>query len=885
MSACDAVPELLVAHALGALEASEDALVREHLAACEPCRAAEARARADVAAIDAPPVAPPPAVWARIRARVAASRAGDEPVRGPDPSDSQAVIALSCSFCRGGLVRADAVYCASCLAPHHPECWREYGRCSVMGCGEQRVVRPSERPDVAPAPVTVPGGDKTERLDALGRRRRRRRWAGGGLVVALAGGLAAAALAPTSRLDAPTRVVAAPAPVPVPAPAPPEPRWDVTVRDASLGELCAALEREAGARIDLSAGLTDLLLREGRWRAVTWRELLREVAREHHLVLREEQDRLALGGDIGAAERATASLERRTTQRLELAPRWRLRELRSGPPHQVAVAPAADAVALVEGRSVRLITRERDATLTFEAPFERARWSDDGVAVALWGRAGLALVDLAGGPPELVLRRGDSPAHVAWAPMTNAAPLTTSDSGEVSDAVLQQERTAYRRLVEPLSSDAFLEVAFVGGGARFTRLERPPRGAAEAVTSPSVLPGWPRRAWTFDVPVARPAFDLSLDRSRLLVTGEDVRLYDTATGQQLGPTIPRRARSTLRADLSPDGRRIAWIDGGLLFVRQVDDAGGPAAADAQVLAAGSAHAAAGCAWRGDGGALALWSSGGEVATIDVGALDRGGTLDAAVQLTLAVDGASWAGEARWAGDALVVTSTRSSPRQPRVVVAPAGTARPDVVVDVDWITPDGAPPAPPPPAPATEAPPAPTPTGPSAPPTPSAPTGPTEAPAETTSEAPPTPPRAVPDPPPPVDEPAPAAPIPRALSHVRPGQRYTFRGHQGEVRTWEVLEVTADGVVYREVVTLHGAEIGDPRRETWRLRRPEQVVRAGEPRRARWEVGGARFDCLVLQIGDTTRWVAVAEGGLMAFPGEVRWERGGTVMLELTAVE
>ena len=48
------------------------------------------------------------------------------------------VIALSCSFCRGALTREEAIYCASCLAPHHPECFREHGRCSVMGCGEQR---------------------------------------------------------------------------------------------------------------------------------------------------------------------------------------------------------------------------------------------------------------------------------------------------------------------------------------------------------------------------------------------------------------------------------------------------------------------------------------------------------------------------------------------------------------------------------------------------------------------------------------------------------------------------------------------------------------------------------------------------------------------------
>ncbi|HZU97364.1 MAG TPA: hypothetical protein VFF73_11755, partial [Planctomycetota bacterium] len=59
-------------------------------------------------------------------------------------------IALVCSFCKGVLPRREACYCASCLAPHHDECWALHGRCSALGCDETRTVRPgSDVPQVA----------------------------------------------------------------------------------------------------------------------------------------------------------------------------------------------------------------------------------------------------------------------------------------------------------------------------------------------------------------------------------------------------------------------------------------------------------------------------------------------------------------------------------------------------------------------------------------------------------------------------------------------------------------------------------------------------------------------------------------------------------------
>lgn len=842
MTACDAVRELLAAHALEALDSTEATLVRDHLRDCEACREAERQARADLDVIDAPDVAPPAFVWSRIRQRIAASQAGDEPVRAHDPQDPGALIAVSCSFCRGTLARADSVYCASCLAPHHPDCWREYGRCSVMGCGEQRVVRPTERPDLAPAPVSVPPGKdgKLVPLDEVRRRRRSRRLLGGGLLAAVTGAFAAAALQPSaSSLDAPAALVSPPAPPPTTTVTPPapEPRWDVLVRDASLGEVCAALEREAGAKIDLSAGLTDALVRDGRWRARTWRELLRELARERGLVLREDGARLGLEGK--SDERATATLEQRTTQLLELTPRWRLSDLRAGPPHEVAVAPAARALALLEGRTVRVLARGHDASFTFQSPVRSAVWRDDGARLAVVCDPEVVVIGIdEGGAPSITHRlpreQRDPVQHVTWDPSATQ-PLITwgrSDAARRWQALLG-------------STDA--EVI----GSQLSRSDR----AGESTRIFRLALTGQRNVWTFTAP-GRAALDFDLSRSRLLVVANDLQLHDTATGKQLGETIERRTESTWLGDLAPDGARLAWIDGGLLFVRRFAADGSTEGVDAQVIAQGSSEAVAGCAWRGDGHALALWTARGELAVIETRELDQGGTIAAPIQLEQPD-----VRDVRWAGDALVVVSTRSAPRKAQLQVLPSGELPrdADLKIDVEWTT-DGAAPRPD----VFAVPPA----GP--PPT-------------VTEQAPPT----VPAPPPLEDalplEPEPA-PIPPALAHVRVGQRYTFTGTSGDVRTWEVLQVSASGVAYRQSVALRGTTLGEPTRDTWVPRHPERIVQATKERREPRTVGGVAFECLVSEVGDTVTWTAVT-GAWTAFPGVVRYERGGKLMWELTGIE
>lgn len=846
MTACDAVRELLAAHALDALAPTEATLVRDHLRDCPACREAETQARADVDVIEAPEVAPPPEAWARIRQRIAAGQAGDEPVRAHDAPEPGALIAVSCSFCRGTLARVDSVYCASCLAPHHPDCWREYGRCSVMGCGEQRVVRPTERADVAPAPVPMPGKDgKLVPFDDV-RRRRRRRLLGGGLFVALTGGLAAAGLQSIEVEPHPVSLQlpdSAAAHVPAPsAPLPEEPRWDVVARDASLAELCAALEREAGAKIDLSAGLTDALVRDGRWRARTWRELLRELAAERGLVLREGTGRVGLEGDAG--ERATATLEQRTTQLLELAPRWRLTDLRSGPPHQVAVAPAARALALVEGRTVRVLARGHDASFTFQTPVRFAVWRDDGARLAIACEDEVVVLRIdAGSAPSISHRvareHRDEAQRVAWAP-----------DGEVP--YVAWGKAAGRVRLEPLPASADVIEAKV-----LYPTPRTDEGHRHWVGRSNYYDGRkPSVTWSFTTPGSEGVIDMDLSRSRLLLVGNGIQVHDTATGKQLGETIPRRATSTWLGDLAPDGARLAWIDGGLLFVRRLAADGSTEGVDAQVIAQGSSEAIAGCAWRGDGHALALWTGRGELAVVETRELDLGGTIAAPVQLEQAE-----LQDARWAGDALVITSNRTVPRKAQVQVVPSGELprQTELRLDVEWTTEGTA---------GTDV--FGVPLAPDAPPT-------------VTEQVPVEEPPPAEEPPPPPLEEAPA-PIPDALAHVRAGQRYTFTGTSGDVRTWEVHEVSAQGAVYSQSVALRGTTLGEPTRDTWTPRHPERIVQATKERRERLTVGDVTFDCLVREVGDTVTWTAV-HGAWTAFPGVVRYERGGKLMWALTGIE
>jgi hypothetical protein len=94
------------------------------------------------AALSVPVVVAP----AGLRERVEARCASDGVARR---------VALRCTYCHDGLAAGDACHCATCLAPHHPDCFAAHGRCGVHGCGGARVVR-AGLPAPRPAPPRSP---------------------------------------------------------------------------------------------------------------------------------------------------------------------------------------------------------------------------------------------------------------------------------------------------------------------------------------------------------------------------------------------------------------------------------------------------------------------------------------------------------------------------------------------------------------------------------------------------------------------------------------------------------------------------------------------------------------------------------------------------------
>lgn len=98
------------------------------------------------AALSVPVVVAPAGLRARVEARRASDRPGDR---------AGARVALRCTYCHDGLTAGDACHCATCLAPHHPDCFAAHGRCGVHGCGGARVVR-AGLPAPRPAPPRSP---------------------------------------------------------------------------------------------------------------------------------------------------------------------------------------------------------------------------------------------------------------------------------------------------------------------------------------------------------------------------------------------------------------------------------------------------------------------------------------------------------------------------------------------------------------------------------------------------------------------------------------------------------------------------------------------------------------------------------------------------------
>ena len=70
------------------------------------------------------------------------------------PEELGVRVHLTCIYCHAATDRDEVLFCASCLAPHHGECFATHGRCSAPGCEETRGVSPTEpAPTQAQAPV------------------------------------------------------------------------------------------------------------------------------------------------------------------------------------------------------------------------------------------------------------------------------------------------------------------------------------------------------------------------------------------------------------------------------------------------------------------------------------------------------------------------------------------------------------------------------------------------------------------------------------------------------------------------------------------------------------------------------------------------------------
>lgn len=99
------------------------------------------------AALAFEPAPLPASAWEELEAKLVAE---DEAPR----------VTLSCTYCHDGLNPSAGqalAYCASCLAPHHRDCFDDHGRCSAPGCAETRWVEPQSS-GVAPQPAVVAAG-------------------------------------------------------------------------------------------------------------------------------------------------------------------------------------------------------------------------------------------------------------------------------------------------------------------------------------------------------------------------------------------------------------------------------------------------------------------------------------------------------------------------------------------------------------------------------------------------------------------------------------------------------------------------------------------------------------------------------------------------------
>ncbi len=133
---CDVLVPAIAARAAGLpLEDDERRRCEEHLARCPSCPSLSSDVEKALAAAALEPRFASDGSWERIAEGIRVERA--RALAAPSLK-----ILLSCTFCHGALDRREAAYCATCLAPHHAECFETHGRCGAPGCDETHTVTP-----------------------------------------------------------------------------------------------------------------------------------------------------------------------------------------------------------------------------------------------------------------------------------------------------------------------------------------------------------------------------------------------------------------------------------------------------------------------------------------------------------------------------------------------------------------------------------------------------------------------------------------------------------------------------------------------------------------------------------------------------------------------
>lgn len=625
MKACDAVQELLTAHLLEALEPGEEALVGEHLAGCEACTALRAEAELAVALIEAPPVAPPPASWRKLELRLERETMGDDPVRDAAPRGPDPVIALSCSYCRGGLTRLGAVYCASCLAPHHPECFSEHGRCSVMGCAETQVVRPAEHPALPPPTPIV-------RIEPH-RERARWPWALAALVCAGVGGAAAFSLQGVER--SPARLASHD------REAGAEQRCRIEAHQATLSEVVQELIPRLGRPIEVHEDARELLV-NGSWRGPSYLFALRELARAFELELREGRGGLKLipGEGFEPSEPAGNWVEVDRSVRVET--HGESAELWVGSSQRL-VGSTDKGVAILGWRRLRVFARDEQVGST-RGRAVAAAWSRDGRRLCYVLSGGLVgTCDLRGNQRDL-------------ADLPNLGDEVAIDWLDDEDAVLLATPHGLRKLSVVSGDVLTLEQPSPSSGRFRVHAVRGQRLLVEHHRSIEVWSrdGRLRLLRTFPISAGYELHCSPTGRSAVILTATELSRLDLRAPQVslslITPRSPKRGRWL--ATLAPNGRYLAWFDDEDAFHVDLEDP------ELSLRFVTAPKRLEGLAWSASS-RLALW---GERL---LWLLDTQRARSFAQEIYRA-DGPIQS--ATWAGSGVVLTSRESARRESRVRV-------------------------------------------------------------------------------------------------------------------------------------------------------------------------------------------------------------------------